>query len=565
MKNLFLLIILLSGIALNAQVTSEATPPSWNIALFNKSNATLKEIMPSIEIERLKKEDFANDGLRMKPYRFGEKIPVDFNLFNSGKWTVLPSGDRIWRINIESTGAKTINFLFDQYNLPEGAELFIYNDEHTDRIGPYTSSENQENGVLGSWIIRGDNVWIEYYEPDSVKNLGRISIDKVVHGYRGFSSIHDESKRLNDSGDCNVDVQCNPNVGSTNSIDWSTIRDNYRQAVAIILVNGNDFCTGTLINNVRGDGTPYLYSANHCLSVNDGQAPNLNLSSLSFGFEWFSTTPQCATNVNTAGPSQSSQVISGATGLMNHSNSDTALLLLNQTPPSGWNLYYAGWDRTLNIPSAQLGIHHPSGDIMKIARNDQPVLATPVTIGGSTAQTWRVADWDYGVTERGSSGSVLVNPEGRIIGELFGGSAGCNMPGFGDTTDDNNAPDYYGRFNVAWQGGGTSATQLKIWLDPENTSVFTLDGVFPNQTAGLQDVANSIDVKIYPNPSRGMFTIESDLPTTFQVYNLNGQVILNGSTRAAGDQLDLTGVADGLYFVKIAVGEETITRKLIKQ
>jgi hypothetical protein len=62
-----------------------------------------------------------------------------------------------------------------------------------------------------------------------------------------------------------------------------------------------------------------------------------------------------------------------------------------------------------------------------------------------------------------------------------------------------------------------------------------------------------------------MFTIESDLPTTFQVYNLNGQVILTGSTGVGGDQLNLTGVAEGLYFVKIAIGEETITLKLIKQ
>jgi hypothetical protein len=51
----------------------------------------------------------------------------------------------------------------------------------------------------------------------------------------------------------------------------------------------------------------------------------------------------------------------------------------------------------------------------------------------------------------------------------------------------------------------------------------------------------------------------------YQVYNLNGQLILKGSTGIAGKQLDLTAVADGLYFVKFAVGDQTLTLKLVKQ
>jgi hypothetical protein len=558
MKRILLMLICLMSLTALAQVTNQVEPRSWGLEI---KSTPLKIIIPSINKDLSQtQEDYTNE-LQNKPYKFGEKIDVELDLYNSGQWVNLKNGDRIWRINIVSQGAKTMNFLFDRYDLPEGAEMFLYNNDRSDKIGPYTSKENQEDGILGTWIIYGDNIWIEYYEPARVRGFGRISIDQVVHGYRGFGKVEKDFKDLNRSGDCNVDVNCNPNAGSINEVDWKTIRDNYRQAVARIIINGNGLCTGTLINNQKNDGTPYMYTANHCLGAPDGQSFLYNASDWSFGFEWFATSTSCATNLESGATQNPTQVITGATLKMNQRNSDTALFLLNQLPPATWDLYYAGWDRSSNIPTAQLGVHHPKGDVMKIARNDQPVVATAVTIGGSTAQSYEVANWDYGVTEGGSSGSVLLNPDGRIIGELFGGSAACNEF---NTTTDNNAPDFYGRFNVAWEGGGSDATRLKTWLDPDGTSNFTKDGAF-FKTLSSPTVENAINIKIYPNPSRGMFTIESDLPTTFQVYNLNGQVILTGSTGVGGDQLNLTGVAEGLYFVKIAIGEETITLKLIKQ
>ena len=34
---------------------------------------------------------------------------------------------------------------------------------------------------------------------------------------------------------------------------------------------------------------------------------------------------------------------------------------------------------------------------------------------------------------------------------------------------------YYGKLNLSWEGGGSSTTRLKDWLDPLNTGTYTLD------------------------------------------------------------------------------------------
>ena len=110
------------------------------------------------------------------------------NLFDSGTWSNLPNGDRIWRINLQAKGAKFAHIIFDQFYMPEGGELFLYNDDRTDKIGPYTNNENQDDGILGSWMIEGDNLWVEYYEPAQVVGQGRVSISSFTYGYKNIYS-----------------------------------------------------------------------------------------------------------------------------------------------------------------------------------------------------------------------------------------------------------------------------------------------------------------------------------------------------------------------------------------
>jgi hypothetical protein len=139
-----------------------------------------------------------------------------------------------------------------------------------------------------------------------------------------------------------------------------------------------------------------------------------------------------------------------------------------------FDAYYAGWDRSDTAPDSAVGIHHPDGDMKKISFEDDPLSITAYLGDPSPGDGThlRVANWDLGTTEGGSSGSPIFNSNKHITGLLHGGWASCYQP---------NERDWYGRIYSSWTGGGTPATRLSDWLDPNdiNSGAISLDGKEP--------------------------------------------------------------------------------------
>ena len=476
-----------------SQVTNEGYPMSWSYSSYELSSVEAN-VLPSFDLQSIKEEDKMNDYLFDKPWRFGYMHSVDYGL-EDGQWDVLDNGDRIWRILITSPEALSLNFIFDNLFIPKGGSLYIYNDDQSDLLGAYTSDQNQESGVLGTWLVEGDSVWIEYYEPQNVTGQGTLHIAKATHGYRNADTFN-QTKGLNDSGNCNLDVDCS--IGE----DWEELKEHNKRSAGILLSGGSGFCSGALINNTENDGTPYFLTANHCYS---------NPASWAFRFGWISPNTVCATTANSSnGPTN--MTISGATLRARDAGSDFALVEINSDIPEEWDRVFAGWDKSDNFPEFQIGIHHPSGDVMKVCRDDNP--ATKEVNGG--AQTWEIVGgglfggWEIGVTEPGSSGSPLFDQEGRIIGQLFGGGAACAG------TNDNGAFDYYGRVGVSWEGAGTSSTRLRDWLDPQDSGNDTMDP-YPSLTVYPYDSGvSSID-----SPVNGILTSSEIITVTITNYGEN--------------------------------------------
>ena len=161
------------------------------------------------------------------------------------------------------------------------------------------------------------------------------------------------------------------------------------------------------------------------------------------------------------------------------SGSDFTLIELSSNIPTSYNPYFAGWSRLSSAPTSGVGIHHPAGDEKKISTYTSSATSASYN-GGWSGAHWRVV-WSqttngHGVTEGGSSGSPLFNPNGLIVGHLSGGGSFCNQT---------SAPDLYGKFNKAWdQEGNNNNQRLKPWLDPTSSGVSTLAGGYSPCTNG---------------------------------------------------------------------------------
>ncbi|MEY3439268.1 MAG: hypothetical protein RL265_1853 [Bacteroidota bacterium] len=403
-------------------------------------------VSPVISV--LQAEDLVTDAAGTGPWRFGFNNETNLTMENSGSWVTLPNGAKIWRVRVTCENALTVNLTFANVAIPEGNELYVYNPKKDFILGKFTAYHLYE-GELGTELIPGNSAIVEYYIPaENAQIPVYLAITKVTHGYRTATEFVE--KAFGSSGSCNMNVNC------PDGLEWVNERNS-----AVMLVSGSSgFCSGALINNTLNDGKPYVLTANHCYS---------NPATWIFRFNW-------QANGCTNGTNPTFQSLSGAVLRSRRTPSDFCLVeitggLVNNTVPATYSPYFSGWDKSGVIPSTTVCIHHPSGDIKKIAFDDAPAIVSQQMGSTEANSTWTV-EWDRNTTtEGGSSGSPLFDQNHRIIGQLWGGGASCSNL---------SSPDYYGRVSSSWQPTGSDNTnQLKNWLDPSNSGSEFINGYDP--------------------------------------------------------------------------------------
>ena len=397
--------------------------------------------MPGIDLDALRAADSVTDAVKSAPWRFGQEFEVDLGL-EDGQWLEI-NGSAVWRTQIQAEGALAMSLRFAEFAVPKGGRMFIWNADRIEFIGGFDHRNMKSWGGLATGVVAGDDLVIELQVPIGLEDGCALRIDQVVHAYRDIAGkAAQEAETLGqlrgpygNSGDCNINVNCPE--GAT----WQC----EKRSVALILQGGYAVCTGAMVNNTAQDGSPLFLTANHCLG-------NTNNWTFLFNHE----TEGCTGNT---GPTN--QTVSGAEILVNNSSSDFGLLLLDETPPASYDVFYAGWDGTdsENVQSAT-GIHHPSGDLKKICFEED----APYHDNAAGAAVWWIDAWEDGVTEGGSSGSPLFDQNHRIIGQLYGGAAACSG------SQNNGQFDYYGRMGVSFNNG------IADHLDPLNTGIEVLDG-----------------------------------------------------------------------------------------
>lgn len=455
MQNRLTLLALLWSLAAQAQISEGGLPPS-----FQPENATVlsgkmpqQKALPSLDRDQALSEDSHNPGQN----RFAAPVTADISLTNSGIWSTLPNGDRVWMCALESQGALGLTFIFDQFELPAGARLYAYTSQ-SQVLGAYSAKSCLPSGKFLIGVLKGQKAYLELYEPAGVQGQSQVHIGRVDVAYDKNAMVGAE--------DFGSALPCHVNINCATGANWQTEKKGIAR-ILMVFSNGEGWCSGTLIANTSNTYDPYFLTAHHCQLI--GNNPDFGLWRFDFDYE----SPNCSN----PGTEPVPHSVLGSERIAFRAETDFMLLKIDPIPLN-YDVYFNGWNRDNNlttIPANSVYIHHPVGDIKKISVDTQACVIYPSTLawggvfGTSPANSHWKSVTDIGLFQPGSSGSPIFDPNKRIMGQLHGGSTAvgneCKVTGA-----------YFGRFNLSWNQGSTSDTRLKEWLDPTNTGAVTQNG-----------------------------------------------------------------------------------------
>jgi len=391
-------------------------------------------------------------------YRVGISVPVDAPI---DLGSVTPTADAswvdvadgairfredgfVWSAVVESPGATALRLGFEDLDLPEGVELYLYTDRgQVD--GPYTGTGRSGPHTFFARTLPTDTVHLQlrYDGVDIAATLDGIdfTLSKVGHldqrFYLGSTWTALPGERSFCTGwnaECVENAECNVQDPAD---DW--IVEALRAAIADLLFESGSswyLCTGGLIESLVAP-PGHLLTANHCIST-ESEAASLAT--------YFRFTAPCGTTDCVYADNQAANSISpsffGAQLIATSDQTDFSLLHLDGVLPQGVAPLPFSTTPVANTHGTELyRISHPAG---------APQAFSKHVVDANWDACGAPGDFIYsvdviGATEGGSSGSPIVNANG-IVGQLYGA---CGYALYDDcNTVDNRT--YDGAFAASW-------------------------------------------------------------------------------------------------------------------
>ena len=447
-----------------SQISEGGTPPSFEYPSALRSAPSTTNVPIDFYLKDIRETDSwqARAGV---PMPVSKLIPVDYSIDNSGYHAILPGGEYIWRLQLKAKDAVAIMLYYTDFYIPEGGRLFIYSTDKTQVLGAYTHQTHPSGGRFATEFIGGDELVLEYAASTTSDEKPRIAISEIGYGYntaalKAFCNITTYA-----AGSCEVNINCEEGEA------WQNEKKGICHSVQKIGSKAY-ICSGSLLNNTAEDFKPFILTASHCGYNGDSIATPADMDLWMF---YFHREREGCSNTSVG---KLAKTLTGCkkmadTGM--EGGSDGLLLLLNDTIPDAYDVYYNGWDCTGEVATSGVCIHHPQGDYQKISTYNETVQSYTFMSSDFTGDsnghwnaTFKSTRNGHGVTEGGSSGSPLFNENKLVVGALSGGSSSCsNQLGL----------NLYGKFFYHWDKyKANSSTRMDVWLDPLNSGVKILPG-----------------------------------------------------------------------------------------
>lgn len=363
--------------AIYAEIRADLDAEGHKMLLTGGDEATQRELI-GLQVPVAEAVDLGSDALRSKAGRVGI--------------VTLDPGEITWTTSIESAGASAVRVKFTDFNLPDGAALYLYNDDGQ-AFGPFTGQGPHGDGVFWSNAVFGEHVWIQVHGATPQRGA-RFVIDAVSHLGPGFELADRSGRYL--KADCSGNVDC---VENAECYGLDDILKSARKGVAkmVFQENGGSWlCSGGLLNDTDGsDRKPWFLTANHCF---DSES---TANSLETFFQYKSNCGSCSASYVDS--------VLGSDLWATGSAGDFTLVQLSELP-SSWTLM--GWtNATVQGGTDLYRISHPKGKPQAYSRHQ-----ANSTVSGN----WIASTNIVGTTEGGSSGSPVFRSDRKVVGQLYG-------------------------------------------------------------------------------------------------------------------------------------------------
>lgn len=487
---LFVLFIASLTISVYAQVEThfykkgELSHNPWQIV---PDNSNVKQ-MPSYDLAQLQKEEALKNDTNVL-FQFGKGFDVSYTL-SDGQWEEVKGG-RLWSMTFASEGAQSLNFVFNDFYIPQGSELYIENEDKSVLYGPVTATAVPENGFFLTDIIPGDQATIYLYEPDEYKNQASLTITRVVHGYR--------TDNIMLSHTANFDT---PSLYVDSYPDYIMVSDGVG---FVITSDGTTACNGALVMTADYSFKPYFLTVLDLVDNNeDGIITDTELSfaqNSAFKFRHRTTNNQGLTvYVN--------YTYNHATLRSAWNTTKYALLEINGSLKDNPNLSWFGWDRSGTSPTSAACIFWPEEYDGKRIIFDSEFTHNTNYNHCLGSHSW-YTQYDYGSPTLTAAGAPFIDQNKRLIGQLY-----ClYIP---PSTYYMYAYSEAGKFSESWNGDNTSSTALKYWLSPTGNAT-VMDSYRAMVVKGPNKIISSATYHLQNLPS-GMYITWSLSDNYYQNY-----------------------------------------------
>jgi hypothetical protein len=403
------------------------------------------------------------------PVQFAVHVPHAVSSATSGTWSN-SNGRATWRFNARIPTAVSMSFHANPVNLPVDAVLTVRGARTTMiyRAADFKSRD------FWSRIQPGEALDFTLEVPSRERSSVVFEIVSFQAGYRGLGggvADHPYYRLLKTqtaaagNAACVQNYECNLTASNAPPA----------QATVGLIVSNLYQCTGTLINDVPNDNTPYVLTARHCESGTLGGGNPGAASAVTV--YWDATTP-CG---QTLGTLYDPGVVTQTGAITAVEQQDAWLIELNYSPVAT-DAQFAGFDASGGSIQGGYTIQHALGYDKQFTEWFGQAIALQQTgvLGVTyTSNFWGVVN-QLGNIGPGASGSGLIDQNNHLVGSLTLGrgsdSTGYQMCPANPPSAPNGSNEVadFTSLSAVWAStadttSSTGTATLKSVLDPGNT------------------------------------------------------------------------------------------------